>query len=105
MKQVYIAADMMDAELFKDRLLEHRIPATVRGAILAGVIGEIPANTYPTVWIEDDRDYQLARKLVGQHEANDIEITNGEKWKCQHCGETLSPQFTHCWSCGKEKKS
>lgn len=103
MKQVYIAADMMDAELFKDHLLGRGVPAIVKGAMLTGIIGEIPANTFPTVWVDDDRDYELARKLVEQYEAEGLAIGEGEKWSCKQCGETLGPQFTQCWSCGKER--
>ncbi len=104
MKQVYIAADMMDAELFKDYLLARRLPAIVKGAMLTGIIGEIPTNTYPTVWVDDDRDYDLARKLVKQYEAEGLAKGEGEKWSCKHCGETLGPQFTQCWSCGNQRE-
>lgn len=104
MKQVYIASDMMDAEFFKDYLLNLRIPAVVKGAMLTGIIGEIPANTYPTVWVEDERDYTLARKSVAQYEKKIIENMTGEPWTCRQCGEKLGPQFLQCWSCGKDKQ-
>ncbi len=104
MKRVYIASDMMDAELFKDYLLNLGVPAFVKDAMLTGIIGEIPANTYPTVWVEDDRDYTLARKSVALYEQKITDKMAGEPWICVQCGEKLGPQFSQCWSCGKEKQ-
>lgn len=104
MKQVYVASDMIDAELFKDYLLAQRIPAIVKGAILTGIIGEIPTNSYPTVWIEDDRDYDLARKSVTAYEKKAAEVSTEADWRCTQCGESLDPQFMQCWSCGTERE-
>jgi len=103
MKQVYIASDMIDAELFKDYLLTLRITAIVKGAMLTGIIGEIPTNTYPTVWIDDERDYALARKAVVNYEHENMKSANGEKWSCLQCGESIEPQFSQCWSCGQDR--
>jgi len=103
MKQVYIAADMMDAEVFKDHLLHLGVQAVVKGAMLTGIIGEIPTNTFPTVWVEDERDYDLARKSVILHEKKMTENLTGEPWICASCGEKLGPQFSQCWSCGNNK--
>jgi len=104
MKQVYIAADMMDAELFKDHLISLRIPAIVKGAMLTGIIGEIPTNSFPTVWVEDERDFDLARKAVNDYEKKAASNIVGEEWVCSQCGENLGPQFLQCWSCGEMKQ-
>ena len=101
MKQVYIASDMIDAELFKDYLLSKAIPAEVKGAMLIGIIGEIPANTYPTVWVEEDRDFDLARRYVAEYENRVNDITQKKNWMCANCGEENEPQFQLCWSCGQ----
>ena len=104
MKQVYIASDMIDAELFKDFLLSKSIPAEVKGAMLVGIIGEIPANTYPTVWVVEDRDFDLARKCVDEYENRVNVIAQMCNWMCNKCGEENEPQFQLCWSCGQQQQ-
>lgn len=94
---------MIDAELFKDYLLEKGIPAVVKGAMLTGIIGEIPVNTFPTVWIDDDRDFDIARQYVEKYERQIKENGNDDSWCCTGCGEENEPQFLLCWSCGEEK--
>lgn len=100
-REVYIAADPVNAEIAKDMLASHGIDAHVRRQHLWGGAGQLPANVYPGVWVDDDADYDAARRLVDQLERGPID--NAEPWQCPGCGEQLDGQFTRCWSCQTER--
>lgn len=98
MKRVYLAADPINAEIVKDYLASYGIETIVRDAILWGGLGEIPVDTYPSVWVLEDAEAEQARALVAEFE-------HGGKpkpdWQCPDCGERLSGEFTHCWRCSE----
>jgi len=104
MKQVYSAPDLIVAQMLKDYLLTFQIECIVKGDMLIGAVGEIPADTYPTVWVLDDADYDKAKALVEKYENNQSEdqVFNNV-WKCEDCDELIDAQFTQCWNCGKER--
>ena len=97
MKPVYTAENLFDAQLVRDRLVEAGVAAKVHGTLLTGAVGELPADTRPTVWIEDDELYERARQLVTAFEQADPE---GQNWTCPACGEANGPAFETCWHCG-----
>jgi len=97
MRRVYTAENVFDAHLLRDRLVQNGIAAAVHGTMLAGAIGELPADTRPTVWIEDDELYERARQLVARFEQPAPE---GASWDCPACGEHNGPGFEVCWNCG-----
>lgn len=99
MKRVYSAENAFDAQLIRDHLQEHGIPATVHGNMLTGAIGELPMDTRPSVWIDDADLYARARDLVTRFERT---APSGETWTCRQCGETNEPAFEICWSCGRD---
>ncbi len=104
MKQVYIAEDNITAQLMKDYLASRRIDSIIKGELLLGAIGEIPANTFPTVWIVEDDDYEHALQLVKNYEdgLSNEQIFNNV-WRCEGCDELIEAQFTQCWKCGGER--
>ncbi len=105
MKQVYLAADMVEAHMIKDYLEGAGIEAMVHGALLTGAIGEIPANTYPTVWVVDDADYHLAKDRIADYlSAEPSDQLYKDRWTCPECGQALEPQFTQCWHCGAYRR-
>jgi hypothetical protein len=97
-RPVYTAENAFDAQLVRDRLAEHGIEATVHGLMLAGAVGELPADTRPTVWIEDDTEYDRARELVSEFEQTQPDA--GRPWTCPDCHEENGPAFETCWQCG-----
>lgn len=105
MKEVYCAADIVDAQMIKDYLEAAGIEAVVQGGLLTGIIGEIPVNTYPTVWVVEDDDYERARRLVDdyQHPEPAGQLYQ-EGWTCPECGQRLDAQFTQCWNCGTQRR-
>lgn len=99
MRRVYTAENVFDAQLVRDRLLQDGIAATVHGMMLTGALGELPADTRPTVWIEDETLYERARQLIARFERESVGA--GEPWTCDRCGEPNEPAFELCWSCGR----
>lgn len=106
MKQVYIASDLVGAQVLKDYLVSYGIEAFVQGDLLAGAAGELPANNYPSVWILNDEDFERAEQRVKNFEASraDDQVFDSV-WKCLSCDELIDPQFTCCWRCGEERKA
>ena len=104
MKQVYTAASAADAQMCKDYLQAIGIPVIIKGEYLSGAAGELPANTYPTIWTVDDRDYELALKKVRMYESNNPEDQIFQSaWVCPQCSESIDAQFTQCWQCGYQR--
>lgn len=97
MRRVYQGENLFDAQLVRDRLLEDGIAAEVHGIMLAGAVGEIPADTRPSVWIDDADLYQRARQLIERFEQS---RADAEGWRCPECGEDNGPAFESCWACG-----
>lgn len=98
MKRVYTAENPFDAQLVRDRLEQAGIAARVHGIMLTGGVGELPADTRPTVWIADADLYDRARDLIARFET---EGPGGETWTCAGCGEANAPAFEVCWRCGR----
>jgi hypothetical protein len=106
MKKVYIAKHPTEAHLIKGLLESYSISCEVRGESLFGVRGELPitTDTFPSVWIHDDEDFEKARAIVNDYDKGDKDhVPKRSSWKCQKCGEVLEPQFTECWNCGTER--
>lgn len=98
MRRVYRAENTFDAHLVRDRLLQAGIEAEVHGLMLTGGVGELPADTRPSVWIADEDLYERARQIVAEFERT---RADGETWRCPRCGEDNGPAFEICWSCGR----
>ena len=106
MKLVYTAQDSVSAQLIKDYLAESAIDSIVKGELLIGAVGELPASSFPTVWVVDDNDFESASELVKSYERGfkDQQLYNNV-WKCEFCDELIEAQFTQCWKCGYERES
>lgn len=100
-RQVYLAADPVNAEIVKDMLAGHGIAAHVRSYYLWGGMGELPANLYPEVWVDQAADYAPARALVAALERGPV--AHDAAWTCPHCGEWLAGQFNACWRCQRPR--
>ena len=99
MKRVYNAENIFDAQLLCDWLEQEGIAAKVHGQMLAGAVGELPADTRPSVWIEDAALHERARQIVRAFEQNHA---GGADWTCRQCGEINGPAFETCWQCGHD---
>lgn len=98
MRRVYSAENVFDACIVRDRLHEQAIDAVVHGELLTGAIGELPPDSRPSVWIQQDDQYDRAREVVAAFERGDVA---GQPWRCRDCGEHNEPAFALCWNCGR----
>lgn len=98
MHQVYSAANVIDAQLVCDMLIEEGIEALVRGGYLSGAAGEIPVDSLISVWIKDEQSIQRARGLVTEFEQAARKPAHPRV--CPQCSEQSTSHFTHCWNCG-----
>ena len=80
-------------------LLENEgIETLVRNAALSSAMGELPpAECQAELWVLNEEDAARAASILQRQ-------TSGPDWICA-CGETLGPQFTHCWRCGAYREA
>lgn len=100
MKRVYSASDLVDARLLADALDDERIRTHLFNASAIGAMGDLPfGETWPEVWIVDERDLVRAREVVAMHSARQ---SAGGSLRCSGCGEDSPSNFGCCWNCGTE---
>ena len=64
-----------------------------------GALGEIPlGETYPEIWLSDERDLGLAQKLMSAYERP---VDTTQEMTCRQCGESSPANFSLCWLCGE----
>ena len=98
MLRVYEAADLQDAHILLGLLAQAGIQARVFNEHARSGMGDIPfGETYPEVWVEDDRDVLPARKIVAEYQSRaGVEGVV----VCSACGEESPGNFAVCWNCG-----
>ena len=99
MRKVYASDNGIILGHVRQVLESHAIGCVVRNDFLLGGAGELPINeTWPEVWVTDDRDFERARALVAAvaPEAG----ASDPPWRCASCEELVEGQFTDCWRCG-----
>ena len=99
MRKIYTSDNNIIVGHVRQVLENHAIACIVRNDYLLGGAGEIPVNeTWPELWITDDRDFDRARALVDAVMAT--AAAPDPPWCCASCGEQVEGQFTDCWRCG-----
>jgi hypothetical protein len=96
---VYSAADPVEAEILRAYLASHGIDAVVLGSPLASARGELQADAYPRLMLQDRADEPRARELLRRYEHGRHAHAS---WLCA-CGERSPVTFEICWSCGIER--
>ena len=102
MKQVFVSQDLIEVEMYKERLEQAGIRCTIKNQRASGLAGEIPfAEVFPEVWVIDDQDYDRARRVI-EDETAALPSHQGS-WVCSGCGERHEHQFAACWKCGQDR--
>ena len=93
---VYRAAEVIEAHLVKDLLLDEEIDAVVseENEPLAG-LPIVPADV-----LVRRRDLARAQALVTEYDRRKIERAERPEWKCPGCGATVMGAFDECDVCG-----
>jgi hypothetical protein len=98
-RRVFGSFDLLAAHHARNLLETEGIATLLKNEILSSGAGEIPpAECQIEVWVLDDGDAARAESLlrVGTAPARPAAV-----WQCGGCGESLDPQFTQCWQCGR----
>ncbi len=98
---VYEAQGLLEAQMCCDYLTARGIGVHIQGIYLQGGVGQLPADTRPVLWLEDARQYELARELIA--EVLRPARSDAPDWRCRRCGEQVGPEFDVCWKCGTER--
>jgi len=98
-KRVYRAATLLQVAHARNVLITAGVQCELRNIYLAGAVGELPMmETWPQLYVEDaDETYALSIL------ARAAKAPAGPPWICEDCLESLEPQFTSCWRCGRER--
>lgn len=98
MKKVYSAENRMLAGYVHGILESHGIQSFLKHENLGGAVGELPPNEcWPEVWVLEDRDAELAERLIRDLLAD---MEGATAWRCPQCRELIDGQFGQCWNCG-----
>jgi putative signal transducing protein len=98
-KRVYRAATLLQVAHARNVLIAAGVQCELRNIYLAGAMGELPMmETWPQLYV-DDADETYALSIL----ARAAKAPAGAAWICDDCLESLEPQFTSCWRCGRER--
>jgi hypothetical protein len=96
MKKLLQAPNLMLATLWADQLRGAGIPTSVQRAYASAIAGDVPPDQcLPEVWLEDEAQYERARKLL-----DEWRHTPHRTWACAACHEIVEGPFGQCWNCG-----
>lgn len=97
MKRICASVNLIEIHHAKNVLESAGIRSIVKNELLATAIGQLPfTDCQPELWLDDDADFERARKLLSEGPLKPVE--RGTMWQCD-CGEILEAQFTQCWRC------
>ena len=87
-KQVYHAANPVDAQLAVDRLAAEGIHAHTQGQFLSGAAGELPVGELLRVWVADDAHVARAKSILAAHARGEDALDS----------DSLDPLFERSWA-------
>lgn len=88
--------------MLHDALASHHIETVILGDYLSGAVGELCALQFPVIWLVEDEDYSLGRRLVDRYLENPAHTA--PSWRCTQCGETVDEGFDLCWNCSSPRE-
>ena len=83
----------------RNLLARNGIDSVLKNEFAGGGMGELAVfETWQEIWVEDE-DYDRAIEVL------DVlsHPTEGERWRCEFCGEINEPAFQSCWNCQQAK--
>lgn len=99
MLKLYAAANLQEAQIIAGMLAHAGIESQIFNQHSQGALGEIPlGETYPEIWLPDERDLGPAQKLLSAYERP---VDTALEASCRACGESSPANFSLCWHCGE----
>ena len=102
MRKVFSSNELSETVLVRDALLHQGLAATIQNEYSGR--SAIPGFRPPAeVWVDDDNDYDAARRIVADTISKIDSKANAAPWICPSCSEENPRSFDVCWSCGHDK--
>ena len=96
MKLVYTHENLTLVATVANHLRQNDIDVIIKNQYAAGGAGQLaPIETWPEIWVLDDRDCLRANQLVEELNKD----SNKPQWQCQNCNEMNDTTFDYCWRC------
>ena len=96
MKLVYTHENLTVVATVANHLRQNDIDVIIKNQYAAGGAGQLaPIETWPEIWVVDDRDCLRANQLVEELNKD----SNKPQWQCQNCNEMNDATFDYCWRC------
>lgn len=101
MKKLYTHENRMIIFNLKNVLETKGIAATIMNEFASGGAGDLATfDTWPELWINEDRQFEKAESLLEQILGNH----NDNFWYCRGCQEKNDASFEICWNCGRDSE-
>ncbi|MCA9548058.1 MAG: hypothetical protein KC613_26815 [Myxococcales bacterium] len=94
---IFSSLNLAEAHLVHQALRQARLKATLRNALRAPLMGEIPADDARAEVTVAPEDEAAAQAVIAALEAQG----QGDEWACRDCGEANPASFEICWQCGR----
>lgn len=98
--KVYSDNNLSMVGSLQNYLLQHDIQAEIRNQYAGGVLGELPLDIWPELWVSE-HDTLEARQLLDQVANSHTAESVGPDWLCKYCRESNPGNFELCWQCAK----
>ncbi|MBI0325956.1 putative signal transducing protein [Burkholderia plantarii] len=96
----FTAPDLATAHHWVNVLNTAGVGCELHNRFATGALGGLPPDQCaPEIWLHDERDTALARRLLAAATAGPP--AGASRWRCGGCGELLEAQFTACWRCAR----
>ena len=104
MRKVFSSNELSETVLVRDALLHRGVAATIQNEY-SGRTAIPEFRPAAEVWVNDDGDYDIARRIVTDTIATIDSKSHAAPWVCRSCGEENPQSFDICWNCAHEKPS
>lgn len=96
---IYTHQNSLLVENAKNTLEQSGISCETKNTSLQSGFGELSGiDTWPEVWILNNRDAVKAKKII--HDLSTVEH-DAKQWTCTACNEVNEASFDLCWQCQK----
>ena len=96
MKLVYTHEHLTLVATVANHLGQNDIEVITKNQYASGGVGQLaPIETWPEVWVVNDKDCLHAIKLVEDLNKD----LDKPQWQCQNCNEMNDTTFDFCWNC------
>ena len=100
MRKVFSSNILSETILVRDALHRRGIDVSIQNENSG--YSAVPEFRPPAeLWVSEDRDYDLARRIVTEALATLDSKTTAPPWTCNHCREQNPASFEVCWNCGR----